>query len=81
MDGDEILTIDDSSSVMCTVLNKVNNKFTQEYQNKIVRVQNPLANCYLKDDRVLANEYAILGLSRVYIWVQQLQVTGFIMRR
>jgi hypothetical protein len=44
VDGDEIHTIDDSRSVLRSVQNKLKNKFTHQYQNIIVSVQNLLAN-------------------------------------
>jgi len=62
VDGEEDLDPENTSSVLNTVLNTINNKFEHECLDKAVRLLNANPIRQSTDDRVPGQQYSIPGL-------------------
>ena len=62
MDGDEVLDPHNTSSILSTVLNTINNKFEHECLDDAVRMLNVHLICQSTDDRLPGHKYSIPGL-------------------
>jgi len=61
-DGEEVLDPENSSSVLNTVLNTINNEFEHECLGEAVRLLNARPIRQSPDDRVPGRKYSIPGL-------------------
>ena len=61
-DGEEVLDPDNTSSVLSTVLNTINNEFEHECLDEAVRLLNAHPIRQSIDDRVPGHKYSIPGL-------------------
>jgi len=62
VDGEDVLDLADTSSVLNTVLNTINNEFEHECLAKAVSLLNARPLCQSTDDRVSGHKYSIPGL-------------------
>jgi len=81
VDGEEDLDPENNSSVLNTVLNKINDEFEQEFLEEAVRLLNAHPIRQSIDDHVPAHTYSIPGLPGTQFLVQQVWVIWFIVRR
>jgi hypothetical protein len=70
-DGEEVLELDNTSSVLSTVLNTINNEFEHECLHEAVRLFNPHLIRQSPDDRVPGHKYSIPGLPGIQFLVHQ----------
>jgi len=80
-DGEEVLDPENTSSVLNTVFNTINNEFEHECLGEAVRLLNALPICQLTDDRVPGRKYSILGLPGTKFLAHQVLAIWFIVRR
>jgi len=80
-DGEEVLDPDNTSSVLNTALNTINNKFEHTCLDEAVRLLNAHPICQSPDDRIPGRKYSIPGLPGTMFLAHQVWVIGFIMRR
>jgi len=70
-----------TSSVLNTVLNKINNEFEHECVDKAVRLLNAGPIYQSTDNRVPGRKYSIPGLPGIEFWAHQVWAIWFIVRR
>jgi len=80
-DGEEVLDPEHTSSVLNTVLNKINNKFEQECLDEAVRLLNVHPIRQSPDDCIPGHKYSIPGLPRTKVLAYQVWAISFIVRR
>jgi hypothetical protein len=80
-DGEEDLDLENTISVLNTVLNKINNEFEHECLEEAVRMLNAHPIRKSIDDRVPGDKYLIPGLPRTQFLAHQGWVIWFIARR
>ena len=80
-DGEEVLDPDNTSSVLSTVLNTINNEFEHECLNEAVRLLNAHPIRQSTDDRVPGHKYSIPGLPGTKFLAHQVWAIWFIVRR
>ena len=80
-DGKEVLDPDITSSVLCTVLNTINNQFEHECLDEVVRLLNAQPIRQSSDDRVPGHKYSIPGLPGTKFLVHQVWAIWFFIRR
>jgi len=80
-DGEEVLNPENTSSVLNTVLNTINNEFEHECLDEAVRVLNAHPICQSTDDSVPGHKYSIPGLPGTNFLVHQVWAIWFIVRR
>ena len=81
VDGEEVLDPDNTSSVLNTVLNTINNKFEHECLDEAVTLLNAHPIYQSTDDRVLGHKYSIPGLPGTKFLAHQVWAIWFIVRR
>jgi hypothetical protein len=79
--GEEVLDPDNTSSVLGTVLNTINNQFEHEDLNEAVRLLNAHPIRQSTDDRVPGHKYSIPGLPGTKFLAHQVWAIWFIVRR
>jgi hypothetical protein len=77
-DNEEVLDPENTSSVLNTVLNTINNRFEHDCLIEEVRLLNARPICQSPDDCVLGCKYSIPGLPRTNILARQVSVIWFI---
>ena len=80
-DGEEVLDPDNTSSVLSTVLNTINNEFEHECLDEAVRLLNAHPIRQSTDDRVPGHKYSIPGLPGTKFLAHQVWAIWFIVRR
>src|SRR5882757_6901773 len=80
-DGEEVLDPDNTSSVLSTVLNTINNEFEHECLDEAVRLLNAHPIRQSTDDRVAGHKYSIPGLPGTKLLAHQVWAIWFIVRR
>jgi len=80
-DGEEVLDPDNTSSVLSTVLNTINNEFEHECLDEAVRLLNVYSIRQSTDDRVPGHKYSIPGLPGTKFLAHQVWAIWFIVRR
>jgi hypothetical protein len=70
-DGEEVLDRENTSSVLSTVLNPINNEFEYECLDEAVRLLNAHPIRQSPDDRVPGHKYSILGLPGIKFLAHQ----------
>jgi hypothetical protein len=80
-DGEEVLDPDNSSSVLSTVLNTINNEFEHGCHDEAVRLLNAHRIRQSTDDRVPGHKYSIPGLLGTTFLARQVWAIWFIVRR
>jgi len=80
-DGEEVLAPENTSAVLNTVLNTINNKFEHECLDEAVRLLNARPIPQSPDDRVPGCKYSIPGLPGTKFLTQQVWGIWFIVRR
>jgi hypothetical protein len=81
VDGEENLDLDNTSSVLNTVLNTINNEFEHECLDEAVRLLNAHPIRQSPDDRVPGHKYSIPGLPGIKFLAHQVWAIWFIVRR
>jgi len=81
VDGEEVLDPDNTSSVLSTVLNTINNEFEHECLDEAVRLLNVHPICQSTDDHVPGHKYSIPGLPGTQYLAHPLWAIWFIVRR
>jgi len=79
--GEEVLNADDTSTVLCNVPNRLNNKYGLESVENTVRLLNDHLIHQLLDDWVSDNNYSIPALPGTNFLVYQIWAIWFIVRR
>jgi len=80
-DGEEVLDPQNTSSVLSTVLNAINNEFEHECLDKVVWLLNAHPIRQLTDDHVPGHKYSIPGLPGTKFLAHQVWAIWFIVRR
>jgi len=80
-DGEEVLDPDNTSSVLNTVLNTINNEFEHKCLDEAVRLLNVRPICQSTDDRVPGRKYSIPSLPGTKFFAHQLWAIWFSVRR
>jgi len=80
-DGEEVLDPENTSSVLSTVLNTINNEFEHECLDEAVRLLNTNPIRQSADDRVPGHKYSIPGLPGTKFLAHQVWAIWFIVRR
>jgi len=80
VDGEEVLDPDNTSSVLSTVLNTINNEFKHEWLDEAVRLLNAHPIHQSTDDHVPGHKYSIPGLPRTKFLAHQVWAIWFIVR-
>jgi len=80
-DGRKVLDPDNTSSLLSTVLNTINNEFEYECLDEAVRLLNVHPIRQSTDDRVPGHKYSIPGLPGTKVLAQQFWAIWFIVRR
>jgi len=80
-DDEEVLDPDNTSSVLSTVLNTINNEFEHECLDETVRLLNAHLIPQSTDDRVPGHKYSIPGLPGTQLLPHQVWAIWFIARR
>jgi hypothetical protein len=80
-DGKVVLDLDNTSSVLSTVLNTINNKFEHECLDEAVRLLNLHPIRQSTDDRVPGHKCSIPGLTGTKSLAHQVWAIWFIVRR
>jgi hypothetical protein len=80
-DGEAVLDPDNTSSVLSTVLNTINNEFEHECLDEAVRLLMAHPICQSTDDRVPGHKYSIPGLPGTKFLAHQVWAIWFIVRR
>jgi hypothetical protein len=80
-DGEEVLDPDNTSSVLSTVLNTINNQFEHKCLDEAVRLLNANPICQSTDDCVPGHKYSIPGLPGTKFLAHQVWAIWFIVRR
>jgi len=80
-DGEEVLDPENTSSVLSTLLNTINNEFEHECLHEAVRLLNAHPICQSADDRVPGHKYSIPGLPGTKFLAYQVWAIWFIVRR
>jgi hypothetical protein len=80
-DGEEVLDPDNTSSVLSTVLNTINNEFEHECLDEAVRLLKAHPICQSTDDRVPGHKYSIADLPETKFLAHQVWAIWFIVRR
>jgi hypothetical protein len=80
-DGEEVLDPDNTSTVLSTVLNTINNEFEHECLDEVVRLLNTHYIHQSADDRVTGHKYSIPGLRGTQCLAHQVWAIWFIVRR
>jgi hypothetical protein len=80
-DGEEVLDPENTSSVLCTVLNTINNEFEHECLDEVVRLLNAHPICQSADYRVPGHNYSIPGLPGTKFLAHQVWAIWFIVTR
>jgi len=80
-DGEEVLDPDNTSSVLSTVLNTINNEFEHECLDEAVRLLNAHLIRQSTDNHVPGHKYSIPGLLGTKFLAHQVWAIWFIMRR
>jgi len=80
-DGEEVLDPENTSSVLDTVLNTINNEFEHLCLDEAVRLLNVRPIRQSTDDRVLGHKYSLPGLHESKFLAHQVWVIWFIVRR
>jgi len=81
VDGEEVLDQDNSSSVLSTVLNTINNKYQPFFLDEAVRLLNNHRVHQSTDDHVPGQKYLISGLPGTVILAHLVWTWLFIVRR
>jgi len=81
MYSEQVLNPNNTSSVLTSVLNTINNEFEYECLEEAVRLQNAHLMCQSIDDRVPGHKYSIPDLPRTSGLEDQVWAIWFIMRR
>ena len=81
VDGGEDLDPDNTSSVLKTVLNTINNEFEQKCHDEAVKLLNAHPVRQSTDDCVPGHKYSIPGLPQTEFLTHQVWAIWFIMRR
>jgi hypothetical protein len=79
-DGEAVLNPDNTSSVLSTIRNTINNKFEHECLDEAVRLLNAHPIRQLPDDHVPGHNYLIPGLPGTKFLVHQVWAIWFIVR-
>jgi hypothetical protein len=79
--GEVVLNPDNTSSVLSTILNTINNEFEHECPDEVVRLLNVHPIRQSTDDHVPGHKYSIPGLPRTRFLAHQVWAIWFIMRR
>jgi len=80
-DGEEVFDPQNTSSVLNTVLNTINNEFEHECFDEAVRLLKAHPNRQSPDDHIPGRKYSIPGLFRTKFLAYQVWANWFIMRR
>jgi len=80
-DGEEVLDPDNTSSVLSSVLNTINNEFEHKCPDEAVRLWNAHPICQSTDARVPGHKYSIPGLPGAEFRAHQVWAIWFIVRR
>jgi len=80
-DCETVLDPDNTSSVLSTVLNTINNEFEHECLDEVVRLLNVHPICQSTDDRVPGHKYSIPGVPGTKFVAHQVWAIWFIVRR
>jgi hypothetical protein len=80
-DGEEVLDPNNTSSVLSTVLNPINNKFEHKCLDEAVRLLNAHSIRQSPDDRVPAYMYSTPGLPGTKFLAHQVWAIWLIVRR
>jgi len=80
-DGEEVLDPENTSSVLSTVLNTINNEFEHECLDEAVRLLNAHPIRQSAADRVPGHKYSIPGLPGTKFLAHQVWTIWFIVRR
>ena len=80
-DGEELLDPDNTSSVLSTVLNTINNEFEHECLDEAFRLLNANSILQSPDDHVPGHKYSIPGLPGTEFLAHQAWAMRLIMRR
>jgi hypothetical protein len=80
-DGEEVLDPENTSAVLNTVLNTINNEFEHECLDEAVRLLNARPIRQSPDDRVPGRKYSIPGLPGTKFLAHQVWAIWFIVRR
>jgi hypothetical protein len=80
-DGEEVLVPDNTSSVLTTVLNTINNEFKHECPAGAVRLLNVHSICQSTDDLVPGHMYSIPSLPETEFLAHQVSAILFIVWR
>jgi len=81
VDGEEVLDPENTSSVLSTVLNTINNEFEHECLDEAVRLLNAHQIRQSTDDRDPSHKYSIPGLPGTTFLAHQVWAIWFIVRR
>jgi len=81
VDGEDDLDPENTSSVLNTVLNKINNEFEHECLEEAVRLLNAHLTCQSIDDHLPGHKYSIPGLAGTKFLVHQVWAIWFIVTR
>jgi len=79
-DGEAVLNPDNTSSVLSTVLNTINNEFEHKCLDEAVRLLNAHPIRQSTDDRVPGHKYSIPGLPGTKFLARQVWAIWFIVR-
>ena len=80
-DGEEVLDLENTGSVLSTVFNTINNELEHECLHESVRLLNAHLICQSTDDRVPGPKYSIPGLPGTMFLAYQVWAIWFIVRR
>jgi len=80
-DGEEVPDPANTSSVLNTVLNTINNEFEHKSLDEVLRLQNAHPIRQSTDDRVSGHKYSIPGLPRTKFLAHQVWAIWFIVGR
>jgi hypothetical protein len=80
-DGEEVLDPVNTSSVLSTVLNAINNEFEHEWLGEVVRVLNAHPICESTDKNFAGHKYSIPVLPGTKFQAHQVWAIRFIVRR
>jgi len=80
-DGEEVLDPENTSSVLSTVLNTINNEFEHKCLDEAVRLLNAHPIRQSTGDRVPGHKYSILGLPGTKVLAHQVWAIWLIVRR
>ena len=81
VNGDEVLDLDNTSSVLSTLLNTINNEFEHQCLEDAVRLLNAHQIRHSTDDSVPGHKYSFPGVPGTKCLAHQVWALGFIVRR